>query len=166
MENMILRPYQAKDFDRLLELNDELVHFLSPLTKPQLSSLLNQSEMLNVIEINGLVEAFVLALREKKEYDSINYSWFSNHYDQFLYVDRIVVSTKMQDKGLGNMLYQSVFIHARLTGVDCLAAEIYIDPPNPKSLAFHEKFGFKEVARQAVAEGKKIVSLQVASSAL
>jgi predicted GNAT superfamily acetyltransferase len=46
-----------------------------------------------------------------------------------------------------------------------VTAEIDIEPPNPVSLKFHERFGFKEVGKQAVAGGKKIVSLQAAKIA-
>lgn len=67
----------------------------------------------------------------------------------------------MQGKGLGNVLYESVFSHAKLIGVPYVAAEIDINPPNPGSLKFHEKFGFREVGKQTVAQGKKVVSLQV-----
>lgn len=34
--------------------------------------MISQSEILNAIEVNGIVEAFILTLREDKEYDSIN----------------------------------------------------------------------------------------------
>ena len=152
-----------EDCDRILQLNEESVHFLSPLTKDKLESIISQSEILNVVEVDGLVEAFVLTLREGKEYDSINYLWFSNHYDKFLYIDRIVVSLKMQGKGLGKILYQSVFNHGKEIGIPYIAAEIDINPPNPGSLIFHEKFGFKEVGKQRVAEGEKLVSLQIIS---
>lgn len=163
MEDIIVRKFEIKDRDRLLELNHESVHFLSPLTKDKLNSLVSQSEMLNVVEVDGVVEAFVLTLREGKEYDSINYLWFSDNYDHFLYVDRVVVSLKMHGKGLGKILYNSVFTHAKETDVPFVTAEIDISPPNPGSLKFHEKFGFKEVGRQTVAQGKKSVSLQVAT---
>lgn len=159
----IIRKFEIKDYDRVLELNEESVHFLSPLTKDRLEYIINQSEMFNVLEVDGSVEAFVLALREGQEYDSINYSWFASHYDKFIYIDRVVVSIKMQGKGFGRSLYQSVFNHAKETDVSYVAAEIDINPPNPGSLIFHEKFGFEEVGKQTVANGKKLVSLQVAS---
>ena len=161
MGEMTIRKLEMKDYDRVLELNDESVHFLSPLTNDKLESIISQSEMVNVIEADGRVEAFVLTLKEGKEYDSVNYLWFSNHYDHFLYIDRVVVSLQMQGKGLGNILYESVFNHAKLIGVPYVAAEIDINPPNPGSLKFHEKFGFREVGKQTVAGGKKVVSLQV-----
>lgn len=161
MGEMTIRKLEMKDYDRVLELNDESVHFLSPLTNDKLESIISQSEMVNVIEADGRVEAFVLTLKEGKEYDSVNYLWFSNHYDHFLYIDRVVVSLQMQGKGLGNILYESVFSHAKLIGVPYVAAEIDINPPNPGSLKFHEKFGFVKVGKQTVAQGKKVVSLQV-----
>ena len=160
---MIIRKFEIKDYDKVLELNEESVHFLSPLTRNKLESIICQSEILNVIEVDESVEAFVLTLREGKEYDSINYLWFSNHYDSFLYIDRVVVSLKMQRKGFGNKLYQSVFNYGKMIGVPYIAAEIDINPPNPGSLIFYEKFGFKEVGKQTVADGKKLVSLQVVS---
>ena len=160
---MKIREFEIKDYERILQLNEESVHFLSPLTKDKLESMITQSEMLNVIEVDGIVEAFILTLREDKEYDSINYLWFSNHYDKFLYIDRVVVSLKMQGKGLGKTLYEYIFNYAKETGVAYIAAEIDINPPNPGSIIFHEKFGFKEVGKQRVAGGEKLVSLQVVS---
>lgn len=161
MENIILRKFETKDYDRILELNEESVHFLSPLTNERLNSLITQSEILNVIEVDKVVEAFVLALREGKEYDSINYLWFSANYDHFLYIDRVVVSSRMHSKGLGNMLYHSVFNHVKSISAPYVAAEIDISPPNSRSLRFHEKFGFKEVGKQLISQGDKTVSLQV-----
>lgn len=158
---MTLRKSEVKDLERILELNEESVHFLSPMTMEKLEQLRNQSEMLSVIEVDGIVEAFVLTIREGKDYDSVNYLWFSEHYKQFLYIDRVVVSVKMHGKGLGRKLYEAVFEHAKQTGVPFVTAEIDINPPNPGSLVFHEKFGFKEVGKQSVAGGKKVVSLQV-----
>lgn len=160
---MIVRKFEAKDYDRILELNQESVHYLSPLTKDKLKSIILQSEIFNVVEVDGIVEGFVLTLREGKEYNSVNYLWFSNHYQSFLYIDRVVVSLKMQGKGLGEILYKSVFNSKNLIGVEYIAAEIDIKPPNPKSLKFHKKFGFEEVGKQKVADGKKVVSLQVVS---
>jgi len=157
---MILREVESRDLDRVLELNEESVHFLSPLTMDKVKKLWGQSEMFNVVECDGTVEAFVLTIREGKDYDSLNYLWFLSNFKKFLYIDRVVVSERMQGKCLGKMLYRSVFEHAKEIGVPSVTAEIDINPPNPQSLKFHEGFGFKEVGRQAVANGKKLVSLQ------
>lgn len=157
---MNLRKAENKDLVRILELNEESVHFLSPLTMEKLEHLVAQSELLEVVEVDGEVEAFVLTITEGKDYDSVNYLWFAEHYAKFLYIDRVVVSVKMHGKGLGGMLYKSVFAHAKQNQVPFVTAEIDINPPNPGSLSFHEKYGFKEVGKQTVAGGKKVVSLQ------
>ena len=155
-----IRPATPEDYEEILKLNEESVHFLSPLSKEKLIHLHQESEILKVVETDGKVEAFVLALREGKDYDSVNYAWFSKNYEKFLYIDRVVVSVKQQGSGLGKMLYEDVFKHVKSIDVPVVTAEIDIEPPNPVSLKFHEKFGFKEVGKQAVAGGKKIVSLQ------
>ncbi|NLK64619.1 MAG: GNAT family N-acetyltransferase [Tissierellia bacterium] len=157
-----IRPATPEDYEQILKLNEESVHFLSPLSKERLTHLHQQSEILKVIEVDGLVEAFVLALREGKDYDSVNYIWFTKNYNKFLYIDRVVVSVKKQGSGLGKLLYEEVFKHAKSIEIPVVTAEIDIEPPNPVSLKFHEKFGFKEVGKQSVAGGKKIVSLQAA----
>ena len=66
-----------------------------------------------------------------------------------------------QSSGLGHLLYEEVFRHARETDVSVVTAEIDIEPANPVSLKFHERFGFHEVGRQEVYGGKKVVSLQI-----
>ncbi len=159
-----IRPATLEDYEQILKLNEESVHFLSPLTKERLTNLHQQSEILKVVEENGVVEAFVLAFREGKDYDSVNYIWFENNYDKFLYVDRVVVSARKQNSGLGKLLYEEVFKHAKLIDTPVVTAEIDIEPLNIISLKFHEKFGFKEVGKQSVAGGKKTVSLQAVSN--
>lgn len=144
----------------ILELNEELVHFLSPLDMDALRKLGDMAELFQVVLLDEKVEAFLIALREGKAYESVNYKWFSEHFDRFLYVDRIVVSEKCHRLGIGRLLYDGVFQHARETGVGRVTAEIDILPENPVSLKFHAGFGFQEVGKQFVAGGKKQVSLQ------
>lgn len=156
----IIRNAEKKDFARILELNQESVHFLSPMDMEKLEQLAGQAELLEVVEVDGQVEAFILTLTEGKEYDSVNYLWFAERYERFLYIDRVVVSVRMHGKGLGGMLYKEIFGYAVRKSIPFVTAEIDINPPNPGSLTFHEKFGFEEVGRQSVAGGKKIVSLQ------
>ncbi|MGI6732624.1 MAG: GNAT family N-acetyltransferase [Anaerovoracaceae bacterium] len=157
-----VRSARPEDFDRILQLNEESVHFLSPLTREKLEHLHSQAELHKVAVMKGEILAFCLAFREGADYDSVNYLWFTDHYPSFLYVDRVVVDLGKQSLGLGSLLYEEVFRHARETGVPLVTAEIDIEPPNPVSLKFHEKFGFHEVGRQEVANGKKVVSLQIA----
>lgn len=157
---MKTRPATISDFDAILALNEESVHFLSPLDRERLIHLDAQSALHLVVEVDDEVVAFVLAFREGADYDSVNYRWFAGRYPTFLYVDRIVVSPKHQRRGLGRLLYEAVFRSAKASQIPWVTCEFDIDPPNPTSERFHASFGFREVGRQAVAGGKKWVSLQ------
>jgi hypothetical protein len=157
---MKLRNYKVKDLEKILELNEESVHFLSPLTKNSLKKLISECDFTLVVEVKGNVEAFILALSENKDYKSVNYQWFSKKYDEFLYIDRVVVSKKYQSQGLGKHIYNNIIKKAKRENYPYLLAEIDVKPSNPKSLSFHKSFGFKEVGRQSIYNGKKVVSLQ------
>jgi len=153
----------SSDFAAVLLLNRESERFLSPLSREQLEQLHHQADLHQVLEVEGEVGAFVLALREGTSYDSVNYRWFIERYERFLYVDRVVVSVALHGRGLGRVLYEFVFAHARATRAPVVTCEYDIEPPNLASERFHQAFGFEEVGSQLVAGGKKRVSLQAAS---
>ena len=160
----LLRNAGPSDFARILALNHESVHFLSPLSMPRLEQLHRESACHRVIEADGQVAAFLLAFREGCAYDSANYCWFAGRYAKFLYIDRVVVSRAQQGRGIGHRLYTELFAFARASDAGRVTCEFDIDPPNEPSRRFHERYGFREVGSQAVASGKR-VSLQAASLA-
>lgn len=159
---MQIRLATPTDFPSVLALNAESVRFLSPLSSERLTHLHEHAAIHEVVENEGAVIAFLLAFREGAPYDSVNYQWFAGRYARFLYIDRVVVSQRVQAKGAGTALYQYAFAHAAAEKVPMVTCEFDLDPPNPISERFHAKFGFREVGRQLVAFGKKLVSLQAA----
>ncbi|MGH8050209.1 MAG: GNAT family N-acetyltransferase [Methylococcales bacterium] len=160
---MLIRDASAADFARILQLNEESVHFLSPLTAARLEALHAEAAYHRVIVDDEKIAGFLLAFRKGTGYDSSNYVWFSEHFDQFLYIDRIVVDKNFQGQGLGNMLYGDIFEFARNSGVARITCEFDIDPPNHASRRFHERFGFSEVGTRSYGEVTKQVSLQMAA---
>jgi len=158
---MLIRDASASDFERILQLNEESVHFLSPLTLARLETLHAEAAYHRVIDQNGEIAGFLLAFREGTNYDSSNYVWFTERYDQFLYVDRIVVSKDFQGQGIGDKLYDDLFEFSRNSGVARITCEFDIDPPNDASRRFHERFGFSEVGTRSYGEVVKQVSLQM-----
>jgi predicted GNAT superfamily acetyltransferase len=158
----MIRDATPADFAAILALNAESVHFLSPLDAACLRHLHAQAAYHRVIDVDGVVAAFLLAFREGADYDSPNYRWFAQHYAQFLYIDRVVVSSVTQGTGVGIQLYKDIAAFAAAAGVASLTCEYDLDPPNPVSARFHERFGFHEVGRQQVGVTKaKQVSLQL-----
>ena len=157
---MLIRDATPADFDRILQINQASVHFLSPLTPERLAWLHGMAASHRVLEDLGRVQGFLLAFREGAAYDSPNYRWFAAHYAQFLYVDRVVLAPECQGRGLAPRLYDDLFVIAARGGAPRITLEIDSDPPNPVSARFHARYGFAEVGSQRVAGGVKRVSLQ------
>jgi predicted GNAT superfamily acetyltransferase len=155
----MIRNIETTDYPAIMELNLESVHYLSPLGLDRLGLLHREAAYSKVIEDDGRIVAFILAFRKGAEYDSPNYIWFSNRYNSFIYIDRIVVHKNHRRKGCGEMLYTDLITFATKEKVDVLTCEISILPPNPISHHFHKKRGFCEVGTQWLNHGEKQVSL-------
>ncbi len=157
-----IRDYRPEDNDFILDVNETNVEVLSPMDQERLDYFARISDMLRVVEVDGEPAAFLIALREgEPEYKSENYIWFSQKYDQFLYIDRIVIAEGYRGFGLGRKLYREVFTRAKEAGVDIVTCEVDIIPYNEPSLKFHEAMGFREVGQQVIRGGEIKVSLQV-----
>ena len=63
---------------------------------------------------------------------------------------------------ISSQLYRDVFDQARASGVAVVTCEFNLVPPNEASARFHARWGFAEVGRQWLDEGRKQVSLQAA----
>lgn len=158
-----IRPATSMDHPAILALNLESEHLLSPLDAARLQDLDAQAAYHRVVCDGDAVVGFLLAFREGADYDSPNYLWFGQRYPAFLYVDRIAIAASHQGRQLGRLLYEDLFAFARTQGIDTVACEFYVEPLNVASQRFHARFGFREVGTQWVADGRKKVSLQVAT---
>ncbi len=170
MSSGIIRDATAKDFPTILALNHESVQFLSAMPQARLELLSEQCSYLRVYENQQGVCGFLMAFGQRSAYDSVNYIWFNTRYEQFVYIDRIVVSPSAHGLGIGKALYTDLFDYAKQSGIETIACEFDVDPPNPVSERFHAKLGFKEVGSQVVkyagaATGKQ-VSMQMKTLAL
>jgi len=134
------------------------------MTLQRLSELARMSSYHKVAVVDGRIAAFLLAMRENAPYQNENYAWFAARFPKFIYVDRIVVGAEFRGLRIGSLLYTELFSYARSEGIKYITCEYNIQPPNPASQRFHDKFGFKELDTQWVADGTKKVSLQAAET--
>jgi len=163
---MQILPATADRFAAILDLNEEFVRVLAPLSRERLELLDSLASYHRAAVDEDEVAGFVLAFGSDAHHDSVNFRWFAARYARFLYVDRVVVSSQRQGTGVGRLLYQDLFAFARREGYERVTCEIDAEPPNPRSERFHEGFGFREVGSQQVqyAGGRpKRVSLRSAS---
>jgi predicted GNAT superfamily acetyltransferase len=151
-----LRPITTADLDAVVALNERHVELTAPMDRARLVEFVDAAEHADVIEVDGEFGGFVITFAAGAAYDGTHFGWFAARYDDYCYLDRIIVHEDFQRRGLGT------FVYDELEG-DCgrpvFALEVNIDPPNEPSLAFHRARGFTEVG-QSDASGHP-VSLMV-----
>ena len=141
----IIRPILPSDFLKVLEINNSNVPALSELTLEKLHYLVEHSLHALVVEHHTLV-GFCITFAPNAPYDSLNYLWFCERYEQFVYLDRIAFTSETQGMGLGKLLYQHIEQLMQESILEYpLCCEVNLEPPNPGSLRFHQSIGFKLV---------------------
>jgi len=162
---MEIVPATIEHFEAILAWNEEYVDVLAPLTRPELESLAALATYHRVALDGDDLAGFVVAFGSESDHDSVNFRWFSVRYPSFLYIDRVVVASPWQRRGVGALLYRDLFAFARHEGYELVTCEIDAEPPNPRSAMFHERLGFGEVGTQCVeyVVGKpKLVTMRAA----
>ena len=146
--------------EEVLALNNQNTPHVNALSPSDLDELIQASASFQVAtdEADQLA-GFVLLLREGAAYTSLNYQWFSKTLSEFLYVDRIVVVPEFRGFGVAQLLYDHARAIAKDQAVPWLTCEVNLEPPNPRSLAFHHRQGFEELGQQATEGGLMTVSL-------
>ena len=157
---MQLRPYRTEDLSRVHVINQGEVPAVGDETIDALGHIADESVIAVVAEEDGAVAGFCLVLAPGADYDSGNYLWFSERYDDFVYLDRVAIAPEFQRRGLGRAMYAEV---ERLAAERCPSAtvftlEVNLRPRNDTSLAFHDALGFVEVGRRETEYGA-LVSL-------
>ena len=111
----------------MLEINEQGLPGTGKINLEEMEKLLELSELsLGVFDGKKLL-GFVLCLLPKTEYGSLNYAWFNQRYDQFIYVDRIAVAKDSRNSGIGTLLYQQVFDYASQHSIP-VTAEVSLKP--------------------------------------
>jgi len=152
----------ASDKNFILNLNKKNLPSVSALDDDLFYMFLKHSEYFKIIKIEDTPVGFLIALLRGRPYKSVNYKWFEDRYKSFIYVDRIVISSGHQNKGVGSFFYDHIkySFYNRLSSMAC---EINLIPKNDQSINFHKKYGFIEVGQQYTDHKKKLVSMQLLS---
>jgi predicted GNAT superfamily acetyltransferase len=158
-----IRAASTEDLPELLICNEASIPHVSTLTKIGLRKLFDQAAWFPMVQVEGKIAGFLLALDHRANYASENYSWFVRHYERFLYIDRIIIAAGFRQRGLGTWLYEELESLALSKGFLLLSCEVNLKPANIPSLEFHHKKGFLEVGTQMTESATKLVSLRIKS---
>ena len=146
---MPVRLLTPTDLDRVLAINESGVPGVGTIEAAALAHLVAESSIALVATVDEaageVVAGFCLVLPPGADYGSVNYRWFSERYDDFVYLDRIAIAPGFQGRGLGRALYDEV---ERRADAAWFLLEVNLRPRNDGSLAFHDRLGFVEVGQQ------------------
>ena len=152
-----LRNASVEDLEEVLALNEANVPDVGAVSIEKMHWFRDHAHYFRIAIAGERLAAFLIGLRPGTTYESTNYRWFCDNYDDFAYVDRIAVSRHARRLGLASRLYDD--FAAAMTEVEVMTCEVNILPPNPSSMRFHERMGFRRVGTIEYEPGAKAVAL-------
>ncbi|MBN33396.1 MAG: GNAT family N-acetyltransferase [Rhodospirillaceae bacterium] len=155
---VVVRDLTMADADWFLPLNNAEVPHVNALDEAVLAALLAEASLARAAEVDGKPAAALIVFSPGATYGSANYRWYSERYEGFVYIDRVVTDPAFRGQGLARGFYDEAWVMAAGQNV-MLCCEVNEEPPNPGSMRFHERFGFKPVGGQQTEGGKKTVVL-------
>lgn len=153
-----LRNVKFEDLKDIIEINEQSIPAVNTVSLIQFETFLRDSIYFKAVtNLSQKICGFLLVLPSGLEYDSLNYKWFSSRYEKFAYIDRIAISEKWRNKGMGKSLYTD--LEKTLKDYKLIACEFNVIPPNQVSKQFHESLNYENVGFQLTENGTKKVSL-------
>jgi predicted GNAT superfamily acetyltransferase len=155
---LAIRDVREHDLDAVLALNNTAGRSILALDAARLRYFFDHADYFRVAEIDGHLAGFLIALRNGADYHSPNYRWFNERYQDFAYIDRIVIANAYRRHGLGRIFYCDVSSYAEMR-VPVLTCEVFLEPRDDVVVLFHGTYGFQEVGQQRMGEDGPQVSL-------
>ncbi len=152
-----------RDADWLLALNNTYVAEICEETIETLGEVLSMALVTRIAKRDDVRMGALIGMpRGLADYDSLNYRWFEEASDEpFFYIDRVMVSPDAKGKGIGRALYEDAGRIAQARDIPRLTCEVNEDPPNPASIAFHERSGFvRLLSRFNAMSGKTVLMME------
>ena len=159
-----IRNATPADLQAVLALNESVVPHVNSLGMTDMQDFLDKATYFRVVcDKDRQILAFLIGLDPDTEYESPNFLWFCDHYENFAYVDRIAVAEGARRQGIAEAFYGD-FAASTSDWAQRMCCEVNLRPANPGSLDFHHRLGFRQVGTQEIHNGAKKVALLLKES--
>ena len=155
---MQISDVDANDLEEVWHLNQDSVPHVSDVGLDEIRWFSRHAHYFRVAKQTGRLAGFLIGLRPGLPYKSPNYRWFSEHYSDFGYIDRVAVAESARRLGIATGLYRD-FAATLDKSVAVMTCEVNIRPNNASSMRYHQQYGFVQVGTQHTEGGKKEVAL-------
>ncbi len=135
-----------------LETAQEKGFLVSNFTQEKYLRFLSYVDHFYVLYYQGELAAFLLAYSSRfiQPDEWLNLQIRQRHPNPFVLIKQIAVHPEHQGKGLASKMYTYLF--QQTSGLPLFTA-IVVDPPNKRSIAFHERLGFRKVFEAVPPDG-------------
>jgi len=154
----IIREVSDRDVDAVLGLNQSEVPHVGQVDRQKMQWYAAHASYFRVITESDRIAGFLVGFRPGTSYESPNYRWFCDHYDEFAYVDRVAVAEFARRRGIASRLYDD-FAASVPDSVGIMTCEVNIQPPNESSMTYHKRLGFRQVGSLSSDGGSKQVAM-------
>jgi hypothetical protein len=158
--SITIRDITPGELSAIPSLNDSEVPHVNAMTRTMLERVTREAAYFRIAQRNETMAGFLIGLTPGADYDSPNYRWFSQHYEHFMYIDRIVVAAAARGQGLGQAFYANLADFAQAT-TTLLICEVNLRPSNEPSMRFHQRGGLEQVGLQQTEGDHKEVALMI-----
>ena len=156
--DIIIRDAGDSDLDAILSLNQSEVPHVGSVDLAKLRWYAEHASYFRVAADADRLAAYLVGFRPGTSYESPNYRWFCDNYDDFAYVDRVAVADFARRCGIASRLYDD-FAATVPTTVEIMTCEVNIKPPNESSMTYHKRLGFKQIGSLSSDNGRKEVAM-------
>lgn len=112
------------------------------------------------VDAHGRVLGYLLVFSRASTYDDTEMAELRRLIaEPFYYICQVALAREHRGRGIGRAFYGALTEVARAQGARFLCCDVNLDPPNPESLAFHERLGFRRIANGVASNGFKIAYL-------
>lgn len=150
-----LKECSNSQFKKMLHLNNHFARETSGLFTTKFEKMIEQS--FAAIAIAPEI-AMLIAFDQDADYDNPNFKFFKSKFDDFIYIDRVIVAKAEQGKGIATALYDILFEMAQEAGQTNIVCEINTMPANEASSAFHDAMGFEQIGEAVLDNGLREVA--------
>ena len=135
-----------KLFQSILKLNQVNLPALGAIKDlKHVNELFLSSKFIIVVRHQNHFIGFAIVMDGNSNYQSLNYKYFKKRFgNSFMYVDRVAVDEKFQNKMVGTLLYEVIYSISSAISVP-LCCEVNTILLNIPSLNFHKKMEFQKI---------------------